>query len=64
MKYFDDKVTIELFREWRTRMQKCKAGEPLYSGHVSIGDTFDINIQNQLNIIVDRLADQIEPQKT
>lgn len=61
--YFNDEISIELFKEWRTRMQTCKKGEPLYSGHVKIEEDFEYEVENQINITVDRLMDRIEQQK-
>lgn len=60
--YFDDSVSLQLFREWRTRMQDCKKGQPMFSGHVSATEDFEDEIRNQMEITVDRLMDEIEIQ--
>lgn len=60
MEFFDDKKSEKLYIEWRTRMQQCKNGEPLHSGHVSSNNQFNSEIQKLTNVLVDRLITQVE----
>ncbi len=59
LQYFNDTKSIQLFREWRTRMQNCKKGIPLFSEHVSISNNYDDEIENQLNVSVDRVMNEV-----
>lgn len=62
LQYFGDAKSIQLFREWRTRMQECEAGMPLFSKHVTVNNNFDDEIEKQLQVYVDRYMNQIEHQ--
>lgn len=58
--YYNDIKGIQSFREWRTRMQQCKKGIPLFSEHVSISEEYNDEIENQLKVSVDRVMNHVE----
>ena len=58
---FDENQSISLYAEWMDRLEICKEGLPIYSGHVhSIINIENPYLFNNLRCTVDRLKSDIE----
>ena len=52
---FDVETSENLYIEWIQRLQICKHGEPIYSGHLPIDEDLKVNLDIRTDISVDRL---------
>ena len=51
---FNLDIAHSLYYEWILRMEECKEGEPIYSGHIHLDGKDKFNFDRLQNITVDR----------
>lgn len=53
---FTVEIAQKLYGEWLSRMNECKAGKPLVSGHIKL--PAKINIDDLINVTVNRINEE------